>query len=53
MKIYREISEQKENEKFIEIIEMLFKIILDKNTQISLLKKEIANLTEKNNELNK
>ena len=53
MKIYREISEQKENEKFIEIIEMLFKIILDKNTQISLLEKEIANLTVKNFELNK
>ena len=53
MKIYRELCEKKENEKFIEIIEMLFKQILDKNTQISLLEKEIAKLTVKNYELNK
>lgn len=53
MKIYRELCDKKENEKFIEIIEMLFKQILDKNTQISLLEKEIAKLTVKNYELNK
>ena len=51
--LYREISGKKENQKFIEIIEMLFKRILDKNMQISLLEKEIANLTVKNFELNK
>ena len=53
LKIYRELCNKKENEKFIEIIEMLFKQILDKNTQISLLEKEIAKLTVKNYELNK
>lgn len=50
---YIKMSQKPQNEKFSEIIEMLIKLLLDKNLSIEVLEKENSNLTVKNFELNK
>ncbi len=50
---YLRMTQKAQNEKFVEIIEMMIKLLMDKNLSLEVLEKENSNLTVKNFELNK